>query len=95
MLKNFFLFVYQAKSIAKAVGLPALPITANFLPLPSPIDIHIGKPISIPKELSQDSGDHEINQEVKKVELIIEEMIKKGLKTRRPFFANKPGPAND
>jgi 1-acyl-sn-glycerol-3-phosphate acyltransferase len=93
--EEFFPFVYQAKSIAKAVGLPALPISANFLPLPSPIDIHIGKPISIPPELTQDSSDNEINQEVKNIEETIQEMIKQGLKKRRPFFANQVGPTND
>jgi 1-acyl-sn-glycerol-3-phosphate acyltransferase len=92
--EEFFPYVYQAKSLAKMIGLPALPVSANFIPLPSPVDIHIGKPISIPKELSQDSSDEYISKEIKKVETAIENMITEGLKNRRPFFANQKGNRN-
>lgn len=92
--EEFFPYVYQAKTIAKMMGLPALPLSANFIPLPSPVDIHIGKPISIPKELSQDSSDESIDIQVKKIEQVIAEMVKEGLAMRRPFFANHMGPKN-
>jgi 1-acyl-sn-glycerol-3-phosphate acyltransferase len=87
--EEFFPYVYQAKSIASMMGLPALPLSANFIPLPSPVDIHIGKPITIPKEITQNSSDEDITKEVKKVEDAIEVMLKEGLRNRRPFFANQ------
>ncbi|MBT7609550.1 MAG: acyltransferase family protein [Bacteriovoracaceae bacterium] len=87
--EEFFPYVYQAKYLANIIGIPALPISANFIPLPSPVDIHIGKPIRIPQKISHDSSDAEITKEVKKIENAIEEMLKEGLKKRRPFFANQ------
>ncbi len=87
--EEFFPYVYQAKKLAKLVGLPALPISANLIPLPSPVDIYIGRPIKIPKALNQDSSDFKIREEVNKVEQTIQEMISKGLKKRRPFFTNQ------
>jgi 1-acyl-sn-glycerol-3-phosphate acyltransferase len=83
-----FPYVYQAKSIAKMLGLPALPISANYLPLPSPIDIYIGKPYEIPEGLNADSPDSEINKHIFEIENIIQTMVDEGLKKRRNFWAN-------
>ena len=83
-----FPYVYQAKSIAKMLGLPALPISANYLPLPSPIDIYIGEPYKIPEGLSADSPDSEINKHIFEIENIIQTMVDDGLKNRRDFWAN-------
>ncbi|WP_127717956.1 lysophospholipid acyltransferase family protein [Halobacteriovorax sp. HLS] len=83
-----FPYVYQAKSIARMLGLPALPISANYLPLPSPIDIYIGKPYELPKGLNADSPDKEINQHIFEIESTIQSMVNEGLKSRREFWAN-------
>lgn len=87
--EEFFPFVYHAKPIAKALGLPALPLSANLIPLPSPVDIYIGEPIHPNQNLDANSPDKEIAEEVFKIEKIIQEMIRQGLKKRRPFWANR------
>jgi 1-acyl-sn-glycerol-3-phosphate acyltransferase len=84
--EEMFPFVYHPKMLAKALGLPALPISLNYLPLPSPIDIYIGEPYSIPKDLSHDASDKEISEHVFKIENSIKKMISHGLKNRREFF---------
>jgi len=84
-----FPFVYHLKSLAKTLGLPALPISTNYFPLPSPVDIHIGDPIRINKELSPDSTDKEINKEVLKVKSKIRTLITRGRKEQREFWAKK------
>ena len=84
--EQVFPWVYQAKKAAKLLGLPALPISPLYFPLPSPIDIYIGNPISLPKNLSPDAGDDEIDEQVMKVKNVIKEMIDEGLKQRRTVF---------
>jgi 1-acyl-sn-glycerol-3-phosphate acyltransferase len=83
-----FPYVYQAKSVAKMLGLPALPISANYFPLPSPVDIYIGEPYEIPEGLDADSPDKEINKHIFEIESIIQTMVDEGLKNRREFWAN-------
>lgn len=83
-----FPYVYQATSIAKMLGLPALPISANYLPLPSPIDIYIGKPYEIPDGLDADSPDSDINKHIFELENIVQTMVDEGLSNRREFWAN-------
>jgi len=84
-----FPFVYHLKGLAKTLGLPAIPISTNYFPLPSPVDIHIGDPININKELSPDSPDKEINKEVSKIKSKIRTMITRGRKQQREFWAKK------
>lgn len=84
-----FPFVYHLKSLAKTLGLPALPISTNYFPLPSPVDIHIGEPISVNTDLSPDSTDKEINKEVMKVKSKIKSLITRGRKQQRDFWAKK------
>ena len=86
-------FVYQAKSLAKVLNLPALPLSAGFLlgplgalPLPSPIDIYFGAPYDVPSDLSDNSPDKEVDMHVKRVKEQINGMLSAGLKTRRPFL---------
>lgn len=90
--EEFFPYVYHPRMIQKALGLPGLPLSLNYFPLPSPVDIHIGEPIQIPKGLDQDSPDKDIDEQVFKVEKAIKDLIEKGLEQRRPFFANAKGP---
>lgn len=87
--EEFFPYVYQAKSLAKSLGLPALPLSANYFPLPSPVDIYIGEPITPSAELTSDAPDGKIDEEVYKVEGIIRDMIETGLHKRRAFWANQ------
>ena len=87
--EEFYPFVYHARSLAKLVGLPALPISTNLIPLPSPVDIHIGKPIMPNFNLEYNSPDKDIAEEVFKIEKIIQNMIRVGLKKRRPFWVNR------
>lgn len=85
--EEVFPYVVQAKGLAKKLGLPALPISANYVPLPSPIDIHIGEEFELPK-ISPDASDKEIDEHVYEIEKKIKELLDNGLKNRRDFFAN-------
>jgi len=84
--EEMFPFTWHVKSLAKLLSLPALPLTANLFPLPSPIDIHIGKPIIVPDDLSSEAPDKDIKEQVMRVEGQIKKMLAVGLKHRRPFF---------
>lgn len=90
--EEMFPLTIQAKSIGKYFGLPALPLTANFVPLPSPIDIYFGEPIEIDPELNKDSSDKLIRPRVKEVEDQIKKMIKAGLKEQRPLLGKLNNP---
>jgi 1-acyl-sn-glycerol-3-phosphate acyltransferase len=93
--EEMFPFVYQAKGLAKMLKLPALPITPLPFPLPSPVDIYIGKPYKLPKELTYDSKESEVREHVFRVENQIKSMMAKGLKNRRPFFEDVRAPVQD
>ena len=95
--EEFYPYVYQFKRVAKMLGLPALPVTPLFpllgplgaIPLPSPVDIHIGEPYYLPDSLSPDAPDKQIDEHVYEIENTIRRMIKRGLRKRRPFWFNK------
>lgn len=84
--EEMFPFVFHSKKLASLLKVPALPLTSNYFPLPSPIDIYIGKEISIPQEIQAEASDKEIKENVYHVENTIKRMIIHGLKNRRPFF---------
>lgn len=84
--EEMFPIVFQAKELAKKFGLPNLPLPLNALPLPSPIDIYIGKPIDIPKDLSPEATEKEIRPFILDIEKVIKQNIELGLKDRREFF---------
>lgn len=84
--EEMFPFVWQAKALAKVLKIPAMPISANYLPLPSPVDIHIGHPIDVPTDLSHEAPEKEIKEQVLKVEGQVKKLLAVGLKHRRPFF---------
>lgn len=86
--EEIFPWVYQAKGVAKLLGLPALPISPLYLPLPSPIDIIIGEPYAIP-DVSPEAPDKEIDVHIDKIRTQIRHMTNEGLKNRRAFFANQ------
>lgn len=84
--EEMFPFVYHSKKLARMLKVPALPLTANLVPLPSPIDIYIGKEIPVPAEMSVDSEEKEIKEQVYQIEHSVKRLIITGLKNRRPFF---------
>jgi len=90
--EEMFPFVFHAKQLAKLLRLPSLPISSNLFPLPSPIDIYIGKEIPIPEKLATEATDKEVREQVYHIENTIRKMILTGLKNRRPFaeFIRKP-----
>lgn len=84
--EEMYPLVYHAKPLAKLLGLPSLPISANILPLPSPIDIYIGKPYYLPEDLSYETApDSEIRKHVYQIEKEIKKNLNIGLKSRRPL----------
>ena len=83
--EEMFPFVFHARKIGKLLGLPSLPLTPLAFPLPSPIDIHIGKPYHLPDHLNPESPEKEIKEHVYHVENRIRRMVAVGMKKRRPF----------
>lgn len=84
--EEMFPFVFHSKRLAKILKVPALPLTSNIVPLPSPIDIYIGQEITIPEHLEAEASDKDIKENVFHIENTIKRMIIHGLKHRRPFF---------
>lgn len=90
--EEMYPYVYHPRWLAKRLGIPALPLSASFLlgpigvlPLPSPVDIILGDPIELPRELEFDSPDKDIEPEVARIQETIQGLIRTGLKNRRPF----------
>ncbi|MFZ4714691.1 MAG: lysophospholipid acyltransferase family protein [Bacteriovoracaceae bacterium] len=89
--EEFYPYVLQMKKLAQILKMPAIPLTPTFpllgplgiLPMPSPVDIYIGKPIPIPENLSPEANEKELNEHVYQIESQIKAMIKEGLKNRR------------
>jgi 1-acyl-sn-glycerol-3-phosphate acyltransferase len=84
--EEMFPFVFHAKKLASFLSLPSLPLSANLFPLPSPIDIYIGKEIPIPESIEAEASDKDIKENVFQIENTIKRMVINGLKNRRPFF---------
>lgn len=84
--EEMFPFVFHSKRLAKVLKVPAIPLTTNLVPLPSPIDIYIGQEITIPEHLEAEASDKDIKENVFHIENTIKRMIIHGLKNRRPFF---------
>ncbi len=94
--EEFYPYVVHFKKLAKMMNMPAVPLTPAFpllgplglIPMPSPIDIYIGKPIPIPVELSPEANEKELNEHIYKIEGEIKNMIAEGLKNRRTLMPN-------
>src|SRR5690606_17605020 len=84
--EEMFPWVHHSKLFSKNLGIPSIPLSANYFPLPSPIDIYIGKPYELPEDLSADAPDKDIRVHVAQLEGIIKEQIREGLKQRRSNF---------
>lgn len=84
--EEMFPFVFHAKKLADLLRVPAMPLSLNLLPLPSPIDIYIGEEIPIPSHFEEETSEKEVKENVFHIENTIRRMIVHGLKNRRPFF---------
>lgn len=84
--EEMFPFVFHAKRLAKILNIPTLPLSPNLVPLPSPIDIYIGKEIPVPEHLEAEASDKDVKEQVYHIENSIKRMLITGLKHRRPFF---------
>ncbi|MFA5582949.1 MAG: 1-acyl-sn-glycerol-3-phosphate acyltransferase, partial [Bacteriovoracaceae bacterium] len=80
--EEMYPFVIHIKSLANLVGFPALPLSLNLIPLPSPIDIYIGDEL-IPRP---NESEKTIGHNIYLLEQQIKKMIVHGLARRRPFF---------
>ena len=84
--EEMFPFVFHSKKLADILHVPALPLSLNYIPLPSPIDIYIGPEIAIPSHFEEDTPEKEVKENVFHIENTIRRMIVNGLKNRRPFL---------
>jgi 1-acyl-sn-glycerol-3-phosphate acyltransferase len=84
--EEMFPFVFHYKKVAKLLNVPALPLTANLFPLPSPIDIYIGEEIPIPEHMGPEALDKDIKENIYHIENSIKRLMITGLKNRRPFI---------
>lgn len=92
--EEFYPLVYQAKNLARYIGLPALPLSPLFptlgllgaVPMPSPVDIHIGDPYEIPEDIDADCPDDIVDQHVLAIQKQIQSLLNNGVKERRKFW---------
>ena len=77
---------FEFKSVAKALGFPALPITPTLVPLPLPVKYHLwfGAPMRFSG--SPDDDDAELEPKVSDVKRAIERLIERGLASRGSIF---------
>ena len=84
--------IYDAKSVAKFLGMPAFPITPTFpllgplglLPLPTRYRIYFGKPIQF--EGDGDEEDEVVQRQIDQVKSEINRMLERGLNEREGIF---------
>ncbi|MDO9183211.1 MAG: hypothetical protein Q7U04_12425, partial [Bacteriovorax sp.] len=81
-----FPYVMHMKKLAKFLKLPALPLSVNLFPLPSPIDIYIGEPYCLPKGLSPEALDEELEIHLTMIEQKIQHLTENGLINRRTIL---------
>lgn len=85
--EEFYPYVYQFRPLAKLLGIPAFPLSPSLLigglPMPSPIDIFIGDPITPPGHLSSEAPEADIADSIAEIEDTIRSMISEGLEHRR------------
>jgi 1-acyl-sn-glycerol-3-phosphate acyltransferase len=84
--EEFFPYVLQMKKLARLFKIPALPLSANNIPLPSPVDIYICEPYTLPKGLSPEALDEELEPHLVQIEQKIQQLTEYGLKNRRTFL---------
>lgn len=84
--EEFFPYVMHMKKLAKFLKIPAFPISTNLVPLPSPVDIYIGEPYSLPKGLNPEALDEELEPHLIMIEQKIQQLTEEGLKNRRTIL---------
>lgn len=84
--EEFYPFVFHFKKVARLLKLPALPLSPNLIPLPSPVDIYIGEAYVMPAEMSADCLDEDLEPHLIEIEKRIQKMTEEGLKNRRTFL---------
>jgi len=84
--EDFYPFVFHLRKVANFLKIPALPLSPNLFPLPSPVDIYIGKPYSLPANINPDSLDEELSKYVTELEDQIHQMTQSGLAKKRTIM---------
>lgn len=87
-------YVIQLPFLARLFNVPAIPLTPFFpllgplgmIPMPSPIDIYYGKPITLPTHIPADAPEHIMRPLAQTIQDQIQEMIIIGRKNQRPMF---------
>jgi 1-acyl-sn-glycerol-3-phosphate acyltransferase len=77
---------FDFKTVAKALGFPALPVTPTLLPLPLPVKYHLwfGAPLRFAGTAEDD--DVELERKVAEVKRSIESLLERGLAARASIF---------
>jgi 1-acyl-sn-glycerol-3-phosphate acyltransferase len=77
---------FDFKTVAKALGFPALPVTPTILPLPLPVKYHLwfGAPVRFAGSAEDD--DAELERKVSEVKRAIESLLERGLAARASIF---------
>jgi 1-acyl-sn-glycerol-3-phosphate acyltransferase len=77
---------FDFKTVAKALGFPALPVTPTILPLPLPVKYHLwfGAPLRFAGSAEDD--DAELERKVSEVKRAIESLLERGLAARASIF---------
>jgi 1-acyl-sn-glycerol-3-phosphate acyltransferase len=77
---------FDFKTVARALGFPALPITPTLLPLPLPVKYHLwfGTPLRFAGNPEDD--DAELERKVFEVKHAIEQLLERGLAARGSIF---------
>ncbi len=81
--EEFYPFVFHSKMLAKIFDVPALPLSPNLVPLPSPIDIYVGDAYYLPAHLTIDSSDQELDLVANELEERVKKLTEHGLKNKR------------
>lgn len=92
--EELYPLVMQMPWLAKILKIPSLPITPLFplaglmglIPLPAPIDIYYGEPITVNAKYSVNDPDHVLRVEVERIQSIIQKMVNLGLKNKRTII---------
>jgi 1-acyl-sn-glycerol-3-phosphate acyltransferase len=77
---------FDFKTVARALGFPALPVTPTLLPLPLPVKYHLwfGTPLRFAGNAEDD--DAELERKVFEVKHAIEQLLERGLAARGSIF---------
>ncbi len=89
--EEMFPYVAHSKKLSKVLGVPAIPLSLNYFPLPSPIDIHVGEIIEPNCDLKSTHPDSSLETEINKIEQAIDKMVQDGRKNKRNILRGQDG----